>query len=69
METIEKTDFDEWKHHPVTETIFGGLARLIYEGQSELANQAGDDPKMDLIRRGKLIGLATLLNLEFEDLT
>jgi hypothetical protein len=64
----DHVDFSEWKNHPVTRAYFKAVERLIYEGQVELSNTAGQDPYMDAYRSGKIRGLAELIMMEADEL-
>lgn len=65
---IGKSEFVEWKNHPVTQIIFEEIAKLIEEGKDELAASAGHDSGADRERVGKLSGLRALLEIEFSEL-
>lgn len=65
---ISKSEFVEWKHHPVTQIILEEIAKLIEEGKEELASSAGYDSGADRERVGKLSGLRALLEIEFSEL-
>ena len=65
---ITKDDFLDWKKHPVTQALYGGMVNRINEAALELAGSAGIDPLDDRFKCGIVRAYQEVLTLEFDEL-
>jgi len=64
---LNKSDFADWKHHPVTMVVFSQLTQRITELQEILGDRAGVDPVQDREYVGAIKAYRDLLNTEYEE--
>lgn len=64
---MTKEDFNDWKRHPITISIFAHLESLIQEGKDELALQAGSVPFLDARKGGKIAAFQDVLDMSFSE--
>jgi hypothetical protein len=44
---INKSEFEEWQHHPVTKELFKHIAGQVEQAKEALATDAGTNPLAD----------------------
>lgn len=64
---MTKSDFVDWKHHPVTEEVFRKLQTRVRELQELLGTSAGLDPLIDRLYVGAISAYNDILNIEYEE--
>ena len=64
---MTKTDFQDWKRHPVTLEMFSILSRRIQEIYEILGEQAGLNPLRDRELVGAVLAYKDIINVEPED--
>jgi len=64
---VTKSDFVDWKHHPVTEEVFRKLQTRIKEVQDLLGTSAGLDPLQDRMYVGAINAYRDILEIEYEE--
>lgn len=64
---MTKAEFHDWLKYPQTIEVFEIIQSLINEGKEELAHSAGQDPVRDRYIVGKIIGLSTIIEMEYHD--
>ena len=65
MEPVNPSNFDEWKHHPVTKRLMKSLSNDREAMKEGLINSSFDD---EAEVKGRCRAIAIILNLEYEDL-
>lgn len=60
-------DLNDWKKHPVTQTISSQIQRRIDTLTEELVNSAGHNPVQDAYKRGVILAHRDFLDIEFEE--
>ena len=65
MEPVNPSNFDEWKHHPVTKRLMKSLSNDREAMKEGLINSSFDDGAEV---KGRCRAIAIILNLEYEDL-
>ena len=68
MQTISRSDFDNWIADSVTKAYKIALAEGISQIKEVLATSAGLDTNEDNFRRGYITGLSDALNFSITDL-
>jgi hypothetical protein len=64
---LNKSDFTDWKRHPVTMVVFSQLTQRITELQEILGDRAGIDPVQDREYVGAIKAYRDLLNTEYDE--
>lgn len=64
---MTKDEFVAWKSSDSTQAVFRAIQALIQEAKDELATNAGENPIYDRKVVGKINGLETVLNLQFDE--
>ena len=62
-----KSEFQEWKSHPVTKEIMKQLKNRVISIQEELGAQAGNDPKFDRMMVGAVQAYNDLINISWSE--
>jgi len=65
MEPVSPSNFDEWKHHPVTKRLMKSLLNDREAMKEGLINGSFED---ETEVKGRCRAIAIILNLEYEDL-
>lgn len=63
---MNKSDFIDWKRHPVTQVVFSQLTSRIQELQDILGNTAGENAAQDRMYVGAIQAYKDVVNIEFE---
>ncbi|CAB4240686.1 hypothetical protein UFOVP39_51 [uncultured Caudovirales phage] len=63
---MNKSDFIDWKRHPVTQVVFNQLASRVKELQEILGDSAGRNPIQDVEFVGAIKAYKDILNIEYE---
>lgn len=63
---MTKSEFVDWKGHPVTQEIFRQLQRRISDLQEMLGESAGVDPRQDAVYVGAIKAYKDLITIEFD---
>jgi hypothetical protein len=63
---VNKSDFIDWKRHPVTQVVFNQLASRVKELQEILGDSAGRNPIQDVEFVGAIKAYKDILNIEYE---
>jgi hypothetical protein len=64
---MNKSDFIDWKRHPVTQVVFSQLQSRIRDLQDILGQSAGQNSVQDARFSGAVQAYQDMLNIEFED--
>jgi hypothetical protein len=64
---MTKSEFVDWKGHPVTQEIFRQLQRRIVDLQDMLGESAGVDPRQDAVYVGAIKAYKDLITIEHYD--
>lgn len=64
---ITKSDFIDWKSHPVTKEVFSLITERIQQLQEELGGTAGENVRQDAIKVGAIQANRDILELSIED--
>ena len=64
---MNKQDFIDWKHHPVTKMVFSQLANRVKSIQEVLGDTAGETPMQDRFLVGTIQAYKDVLLMEFEE--
>ena len=65
---MTKSDFIDWKRHPVTEQVFSQLRQRIEYLKDELVGYAtSGDPRELAQKAGAIMAMDDVLNIQFED--
>jgi len=65
MEPVSPENFEEWKHHPVTQKLMKQLKQDRETMKEGLINNSFDDESEV---KGRCRAIAIILNLEYDDL-
>jgi len=63
---LNKSDFIDWKRHPVTQVIFSQLNQRIDDLQAMLGDSAGVNPVQDSNFVGAIQAYKDIVNIEYE---
>ena len=63
---MNKADFVDWKHHPVTQVVFSQLQGRVQDLQEMLGSSAGQDPVQDSQFVGAIKAYKDMLNIEYD---
>jgi len=63
---LNKSDFYDWKRHPVTQVVFSQIKERINTLKDMLGESAGENPIQDSKFVGALQAYKDLLNIEYE---
>jgi len=63
---LNKSDFIDWKRHPVTQVIFSQLNQRINDLQAMLGDSAGVNPVQDSQFVGAIKAYKDMVNIEYE---
>ena len=63
---MTKSDFLDWKSHPITKEVFAQISSNIYGLQVELGGTAGKDAWADTLKVGAIQALSDILDMDFE---
>jgi len=66
---MNRSDFFDWKRHPVTEAVFSQLQDRINFFQAKLLEHAGRDPIEDARASGAAMAIRDVLDIEYEEET
>jgi hypothetical protein len=69
MKDLNRSEFQDWKNNPVTETVFLRIAERIRETERILGTTAGMDTSEDRYRVGTIQAYKNLLEIDWEDLS
>ena len=64
---MNKSDFYDWKRHPVTQVIFSQLNQRILDLQEILGETAGRNPAQDIEYVGAIKAYRDMVNIEYEE--
>ena len=65
---ISKSDFIDWKSHPVTKEVFSSITERIRQLQEELGGSAGESVRQDAMKVGAIQACRDILELNIEDM-
>lgn len=66
---MTKTEFIDWKRHPVTQQVFSQLQDRINALTETLVINAGQDPYNDAKHSGAIQAYGDLINIDYEEET
>ncbi len=61
---ISKSDFIDWKAHPVTKAVFASTYERIAQLQEELGSSAGIDGRQDALKVGAIQQCKDFLDMD-----
>lgn len=64
---MTKTEFIDWKQHPVTQNVFSQLTARVQNIQEILGQSAGTNPAQDREFVGAVKAYNDILNMDFEE--
>lgn len=65
---MTKSDFIDWKRHPVTQQVFSQLEARVTEIADQMVSQAGYiDPRMNAYMGGSIAAYKDMLLIDFEE--
>lgn len=64
---MTKSEFTDWKRHPVTQQVFAQLESRVAEITEELVFNAGKDSVADAERSGLIKAYRDLLLIDYEE--
>lgn len=64
---MNKSDFTDWRRHPVTQVVFSQLTQRIADIQEILSEQAGINPIQDREYVGAIKAYKDMVNIEYEE--
>ena len=64
---MTKSDFLDWKSHPITKEVFAQISSNIYGLQVELGGTAGADVRADGMKVGAIQALQDIQDIDFDD--
>lgn len=67
METVTKSEFIDWKAHPVTKAVFQIIDQRIQDAREMLGNTAGEDSLTDRLLVGMIRGFNELKGIDYDD--
>jgi hypothetical protein len=65
---ISKSDFIDWKKHPVTKEVFSSIIERIHQLQEELGSSAGLDVRQDSMKVGAIQQARDILEMNIDDM-
>lgn len=65
---MNSNDFQDWKRHPVTQTVFGQLEVRVKDIQEILGDSAGLNVRQDVLYVGAIQAYNDILRMECEEL-
>jgi hypothetical protein len=63
---LNKSDFIDWKRHPVTQVVFSQLNQRIEDLRAMLGDSAGVNPVQDSQFVGAIQAYKDIVNIEYE---
>jgi len=63
---VNKSDFIDWKRHPVTQVVFSQIQTRVHEIQEMLGQSAGENPAQDRMFVGAIQAYKDLLLMDYE---
>lgn len=63
---MNKSDFIDWKRHPVTQVVFSQLNQRIEDLRAMLGDSAGVNPVQDSQFVGAIQAYKDIVNIEYE---
>jgi hypothetical protein len=66
---VTKSDFIDWKQHPVTKEVFRKLIERINIIQETLGDSAGENPLADRFSVGAIQAYKDILLMEYDEPT
>lgn len=63
---MNKSDFIDWKRHPVTQVVFSQLNQRINDLRAMLGDSAGVNPVQDSNFVGAIQAYKDIVNIEYE---
>ena len=63
---MKRTDFVDWKRHPVTQVVFNQLSQRVLDLQEMLSQSAGENPLQDSKFVGAIQAYRDMLLIDFE---
>ena len=63
---MKRTDFVDWKRHPVTQVVFTQLSQRVLDLQEMLSQSAGENPLQDSKFVGAIQAYRDMLLIDFE---
>jgi len=69
LEPIEKDDYIQWKHHPVTKQMMFWLRMRIQALQEDLGEKAGKDPGRDRYVAGAIRAYKDIEEINLEEIS
>ena len=63
---MNKSDFIDWKRHPVTQVVFSQLNQRINDLRTMLGDSAGVNPVQDSNFVGAIQAYKDIVNIEYE---
>ena len=64
---MTKSEYVDWKGHPVTLEVFRQIQRRINDLQEMLGESAGADPRQDAVFVGAIKAYKDLVTIDFYD--
>ena len=64
---IQKSDFIDWRSHPVTKEVFASLVERIHQLQEELGGSAGSDVRQDAMKVGAIQACRDILEMTVDE--
>jgi len=64
---MNRSDFTDWKRHPVTQVVFSQLNQRIFDLQEILSDQAGANPVQDREYVGAIKAYKDMVNIEYDE--
>lgn len=64
---MNRSDFTDWKRHPVTQVVFSQLNQRIFDLQEILSDQAGVNPVQDREYVGAIKAYKDMVNIEYDE--
>lgn len=64
---MNRSDFTDWKRHPVTQVVFSQLNQRIFDIQEILSEQAGVNPVQDREFVGAIKAYRDMVNIEYDE--
>lgn len=64
---MNRSDFTDWKRHPVTQVVFSQLNQRIFDLQEILSDRAGASPIQDREYVGAIKAYKDMVNIEYDE--
>jgi hypothetical protein len=65
---MTKSDFIDWKRHPVTQQVFSQIAERVEQIKEELMGQAAHVPQLELAEKaGAAKAFKHILDIDYEE--